>query len=349
MSEAPAPATAPANTWVDFRRLRRFELFATLRDPELAEIARHGRELSVPAGATIIRQGQVGEEVYLLEDGLIKVYRERRDDIQMLALIDSPAVFGEMAIVTPERIRTASVKALTELRLIVIPVKVMLVFLRRFPLLRHQLQEILARRVFHRFARSLRRDSESAARAGSLLLPSEEWLRVRELPVNIRRIAPRAISRCLQPRVLGGEVLQRRFHDLSFEFHVERGPFAQNLGTAHGIHLPQSVQVHHHDRQAQGLCQVDLAEREVTVPGVLAEQHDHLSRFRHALPDLHLEHVGRHAIGNRQQIMRLEEVECLAGGGFPRHHAGARPAVAFAVKDDVRFLAVAHIDPERVL
>jgi CRP/FNR family transcriptional regulator, cyclic AMP receptor protein len=150
MSEAPAPATAPANTWVDFRRLRRFELFATLRDPELAEIARHGRELSVPAGATIIRQGQVGEEVYLLEDGLIKVYRERRDDIQMLALIDSPAVFGEMAIVTPERIRTASVKALTELRLIVMPVKVMLVFLRRFPLLRHQLQEILARRGFHK-------------------------------------------------------------------------------------------------------------------------------------------------------------------------------------------------------
>jgi CRP/FNR family transcriptional regulator len=150
MSEAPAPAIVSANTWVDFRRLRRFELFATLRDPELAEIARHCRELAVPAGTTIIRQGQVGEEVYLLEDGLINVYRERREETEMLALIDSPAVFGEMAIVTPERIRTASVKALTELRLIVIPVSVMLVFLRRFPLLRRQLQDILARRGFRK-------------------------------------------------------------------------------------------------------------------------------------------------------------------------------------------------------
>ena len=134
------------HTWIDHRRLRRFELFASLREPELAEIARAGREMSVPTGTTIIRQGQVGEDVYLLEEGLINVYRERMDEIQMLALIDSPTVFGEMAIVTPERIRTASVKALTDLRLIAIPVTDMLLFLRRFPLLRKQLHDILLRR-----------------------------------------------------------------------------------------------------------------------------------------------------------------------------------------------------------
>lgn len=150
MDNAPAPATASAITWVDFRRLRRFELFAPLRDAELAEIARRGREVAVPAGTIIIRQGQVGEDVYLLEDGLINVYRERLEEIQMLALIDSPTVFGEMAIVTPERIRTASVKALTDLRVIAIPVTDMLVFLRRFPPLRAQLQEILARRGFRK-------------------------------------------------------------------------------------------------------------------------------------------------------------------------------------------------------
>ena len=150
MSEGPAPGISAAFTWIDFRRLRRFELFASLRDPELAEIAKAGREVTVPAGTTIIRQGQVGEDVYLLEDGLINVYRERLEEIQMLALIDSPTVFGEMAIVTPERIRTASVKALTELRMIAIPVNDMHVFLRRFPLLRKSLQEILAARGFRK-------------------------------------------------------------------------------------------------------------------------------------------------------------------------------------------------------
>lgn len=150
MSEGPAPGISAASTWIDFRRLRRFELFAPLRDPELAEIARAGRELTVPAGTTIIRQGQVGEDVYLLEDGLINVYRERLEEMQMLALIDSPTVFGEMAIVTPERIRTASVKALTELRMIAISVNDMLVFLRRFPLLRKSLHDILAARGFRK-------------------------------------------------------------------------------------------------------------------------------------------------------------------------------------------------------
>lgn len=150
MKNASPPDTAPAFTWVDFRRLRRFELFAPLRDPELAEIARRGRELTVPAETVIIRQGQVGDAVYLLEEGLINVYRERLDEIQMLALIDSPTVFGEMAIVTPERIRTASVKALTELRVIAIPVDDLLMFLRRFPLLRRQLHEILERRGFRK-------------------------------------------------------------------------------------------------------------------------------------------------------------------------------------------------------
>jgi CRP/FNR family transcriptional regulator, cyclic AMP receptor protein len=144
---APTVTTSTqAHTWIDYRRLRRFELFAPLRDLELAEIARAGREISVPTDTTIIRQGQVGQDVYLLEDGVINVFRERMDQIQMLAMIESPTVFGEMAVVTPERIRTASVKALTDLRLIAIPVSDMLVFLRRYPLLRKQMHEILTRR-----------------------------------------------------------------------------------------------------------------------------------------------------------------------------------------------------------
>ncbi len=139
-------APPKTHTWIDYRRLRRFELFAPLRDLELAEIARAGREMLVATGTTIIRQGQVGDHVYLLEEGVINVFRERMQEVQMLAIIESPTVFGEMAMVTPERIRTASVKALTELRLIVIPVSQMHVFLRRFPLLRNQLHDILSRR-----------------------------------------------------------------------------------------------------------------------------------------------------------------------------------------------------------
>jgi CRP/FNR family cyclic AMP-dependent transcriptional regulator len=133
---------------IDSSRLRRFDLFAPLSKLELAEIACCARELHVASGTLIIRQGQVGDDVYMLEDGLIDVYREKRGEVQMLALIDSRTVFGEMALVNQERIRTANVKALTELKLLAVSVEDMRGFLRRFPMLNQELRSILTQRGF---------------------------------------------------------------------------------------------------------------------------------------------------------------------------------------------------------
>ena len=131
---------------VELSRLRAFEWFGELDDEELAEIPLICEELSVQSGTVIFRQGQVGNEVYLMEEGSVAVYLEETGESESLAVLDAPTVFGEMAILNPERVRTASVKALTNLRLLSIPATPFVSFLGRFPTQRDKLQRLAAQR-----------------------------------------------------------------------------------------------------------------------------------------------------------------------------------------------------------
>lgn len=131
---------------VEISRLRTFDLFAGLSEEELAEIAQSCEELAVLPETLVIRQGQVGNEVFLMEEGSVSVYRELADGPRFVAVLQAPAVFGEMAIVNPERIRTGSVKAMSNLRLLTISVAPFLSFLRRFPTLKNKLRRLVAAR-----------------------------------------------------------------------------------------------------------------------------------------------------------------------------------------------------------
>ncbi len=132
---------------VDISRLRPFELFAGFKDEDLAEIAQTCSELSTPSETVIIRQGQVGSEMYLLEEGSMSIYRELKGETRALASIQAPSVFGEMALMNPERIRTASVKAMSDARLLTIHIGDFRALLRRFPDLKTRLQQLIAQRT----------------------------------------------------------------------------------------------------------------------------------------------------------------------------------------------------------
>ena len=130
---------------VDVSRLGAFGLFANLGEADLNEIALSCSELAVPAGSIVIREGQVGNRIYLVERGSVAVFKGPRDAGPFLVTLQAPNVIGEMAIVDPERIRTANVKALTPLRVLSIPIPAFLSFLRRFPVLEanfHQLRKM---------------------------------------------------------------------------------------------------------------------------------------------------------------------------------------------------------------
>lgn len=131
---------------VEVSRLRPFEIFAGLPPEDLQEIVRSCKELAVPADTLIIRQGQVGNRIYFLEEGSVAIYRGSGETRQFLITLAAPAVVGEMAVVDPERIRTADVRSLTALHLLSIPLPTFLSFLRRFPALGKNLRKLLAER-----------------------------------------------------------------------------------------------------------------------------------------------------------------------------------------------------------
>jgi putative oxidoreductase len=77
-----------------------------------------GHEVSVPAGARIVSQGEAPEFFYVIQAGRVRVFRETADRIQTnLTELGAGAYFGEVALVTGQP-RSASVEAMEEAKLI---------------------------------------------------------------------------------------------------------------------------------------------------------------------------------------------------------------------------------------
>jgi CRP-like cAMP-binding protein len=79
---------------------------------------RTGRSKShtIPKGATLVEQGQSGEEIYLVVDGMFAV----EVDGQQVAQIGPGAIIGERAVIE-NGTRTATVRALTNCQVASLP------------------------------------------------------------------------------------------------------------------------------------------------------------------------------------------------------------------------------------
>ena len=71
----------------------------------------------VPAGTVIFKEGEEGDQMFIVQDGRVKVSRAIGGKEQMLAVLGKGDFFGEMALVTRER-RTATVTTLEPVRLL---------------------------------------------------------------------------------------------------------------------------------------------------------------------------------------------------------------------------------------
>jgi len=127
-------------------RLNSFDLFDGLGSQELSFIAANCQEMEARRGDLLVQEGQVGSDVYLLESGSVRVFRGRAASPQYWAALESPTILGEMAMADPERIRTVSVVAESDLRLLSIPIETFLVFVRSCPSLKERLRRLIAMR-----------------------------------------------------------------------------------------------------------------------------------------------------------------------------------------------------------
>ena len=95
-------------------RLARIPLFSGLSRRERQEVARRADEVDVQPGEHLVREGELGYEVFAIEEGRVEVTHDGR----CLAELGPGDFFGEMAVMSTLP-RNASVVATSAVRAIV--------------------------------------------------------------------------------------------------------------------------------------------------------------------------------------------------------------------------------------
>ncbi len=95
--------------------LRNLPLFAGCSEQELSEIDALSDEVHVPAGRTLIRQGDIGREFIVVHSGEVTVTRDGEE----IARLGPGSYFGELALLA-STVRNATVTAATDLEVSVI-------------------------------------------------------------------------------------------------------------------------------------------------------------------------------------------------------------------------------------
>ena len=129
--------------------LRRVPLFARLGKHELERVGMLADEIDLPKGRVLMREGDRGEEMFVIVDGAAEVLRGD----QRIQARGIGEFFGEIALVDGGP-RTATVQLTEDSRLLVIDRRQFHALMDEFPDVRAQVFEALAYRV-----RSLEPDS----------------------------------------------------------------------------------------------------------------------------------------------------------------------------------------------
>ena len=101
--------------------LERSEFFFECRPEDLAVLARDARFQEYAPGEDIVSEGDAAEDVFIIEHGDAAVLKRGAGDaFHEIARLGPGASFGEMALLDPGR-RSATVRALDRMRILVIP------------------------------------------------------------------------------------------------------------------------------------------------------------------------------------------------------------------------------------
>lgn len=92
--------------------LRKVPFFHDMPEADFAQVSARLVQRTVPAGKSIIRQGEKGDTLYLIARGVVRVSSKANGDDHDLAKLVAGDFFGEMALLRGER-RTATCRAVS--------------------------------------------------------------------------------------------------------------------------------------------------------------------------------------------------------------------------------------------
>ena len=91
-------------------------LFADVSDDSLQRLADIATEVDVPAGQTLIRPHDPGLGMFVIEEGKVVVEMREGREVEL----GEGEFFGELALLVPEAVRVARVRAETDVRCVAI-------------------------------------------------------------------------------------------------------------------------------------------------------------------------------------------------------------------------------------
>jgi CRP-like cAMP-binding protein len=130
------------NTAATAERLRAIELFSTLDDDVLERIADTATEVDCPAGTVLVEPNQKGSGLFLIVDGSVDV-DARAGHFEL----GPGEVVGELALLTADAVRTARVRAATDVKALAISRADFSPLLDEEPRLTRALLDVIARRL----------------------------------------------------------------------------------------------------------------------------------------------------------------------------------------------------------
>jgi CRP-like cAMP-binding protein len=127
--------------------LKTIPLFAAVGDEDLEAIASLLIERRFPKNKTIVEEGMPGDYMYVVREGRVKVTKLSGDGREkILEMLDVGSFFGELSLLDGVP-RSASVKALTETRILALARNDFLNLLRRSPDLAMAVIQVLTGRL----------------------------------------------------------------------------------------------------------------------------------------------------------------------------------------------------------
>ena len=191
--------------------LRKIPLFAVVDDEALEALADLLIERRIPKHQTIVEEGLTGDYMYVIRDGQVKVTKLSGDGREkILGLLGPGDFFGEMSLLDNSE-RSASVKSLTETRILALSRNDFLKELRCNPDLAMAVIQELTRRVrqmdeqasslsFQRVKERtrgllLRLAKEASSREGRLATPALTHQQIADMIGTSRETVTRVVKR----------------------------------------------------------------------------------------------------------------------------------------------------------
>ncbi|MCG5243784.1 mechanosensitive ion channel family protein [Azospirillum doebereinerae] len=168
------PRRAPVPVPGALRRslLRQLDLFAAFDDSEIAELGQAMRRRHLLAGDTAVHQGEDGESLFVIAEGVFDVQLAGEQGPVRLNRLRPGDVFGEMSLLTGQP-RSASVVACTDSVVFELDKSHVDPVLRRRPELARQLAELMAQRQTRNEAA---RDRQGRGEPGPAAVGSQDLL-----------------------------------------------------------------------------------------------------------------------------------------------------------------------------